>query len=59
MKNDSISISSKIKELIDSHKLGILSDEVYHDQLKSQIIGHWKVQTLNELGAKKKTMKVS
>jgi hypothetical protein len=54
MKNDSISISSKIKELIDSHKLGILSDEEYRDLLKSQIIGQWKVQPLNELGAKKK-----
>jgi hypothetical protein len=54
MKNDSISISSKIKELIDSHKLGILSDEEYHDLLKSQIIGQWKVQPLNALEAKKK-----
>jgi hypothetical protein len=59
MKNDSISVSSKIKELIDSHKLGILSDEEYRGLLKSKIIGQWKVQPLNELGAKKKTVKVS
>jgi hypothetical protein len=58
MKNDSRTVSSKIKKLIDSHKLGILSVEAYHDQLKSQIIGHWKVQRLNKLGAKKK-LKVS
>jgi hypothetical protein len=59
MKNYSISISSKIKILIHSHKLGIISDKEYRDHLKSQIIGQWKVQPLNELGAKKKTLKVS
>ena len=59
MKNDSRTVSSKIKELIDSHKSGILSDEEYRDHLKSQIIGQWKMQPLNEFGAKKKTMKVS
>ena len=59
MKNDSISASSKIKELFNLHVLGILSDENYHDLLISQIIGQWKVQNLNELGAKKKTVKVS
>jgi len=59
MKNDSRKVSSKIMDLIDSHKSGILSDEEYRDHLKSQIIGQWKVQSLNELGAKKKTVKVS
>jgi|NGEPerStandDraft_6_1074524.scaffolds.fasta_scaffold13949_7 hypothetical protein len=59
MINDSRTVSSKIKELIDSHNLGRLSDEKYHYLLKSQIIGQWKVQPLNELGAKKKTVKVS
>jgi hypothetical protein len=54
MKNYSISISSKIKILIHSHKLSIISDEEYRDHLKSYIIGQWKVQSMNELGAKKK-----
>ena len=58
MKNDSKAVSSKIKELIDLHKMGILSDKEYRDLLKSQINGHWKMQLLNELGAKKKTVKV-
>jgi hypothetical protein len=39
--------------------LGILSDEEYRGLLKSKIISQWKVQPLNELGAKKKTVKVS
>jgi len=59
MKNDSRKVSSKIKELFNLHKLGILSDENYHDLLISQIIGQWKVQHLNELGAKKKVVNVS
>ncbi|MGD0756116.1 MAG: hypothetical protein ABR927_13765 [Bacteroidales bacterium] len=59
MKNDSISASSKIKELIDLHKSGILSDEVYLDLLKSQIISQWKVKPLKELGTKKRPMKIS
>jgi hypothetical protein len=40
MANDSVSASSKIKELVRLYRLGVLSDEEYHDQLKSQIIIH-------------------
>ena len=47
MKNDSKAVSSKIKELIDLHKMGILSDKEYRDLLKSQINGHWKMQLLS------------
>jgi hypothetical protein len=59
MKNDSILASSKIKELINLHKLGILSDAEYHDLLKSQIISQWKVQPLKELETEKEPVKVS
>jgi len=57
MKNDSISDSSKIKELIRLHKLGVLSDEEYHYLLKSQILSHWEVQPFKELNTKKKPIK--
>jgi hypothetical protein len=59
MKNDSRTVSSKIKEIINLHKSGILNDEEYLDLLKSQVIGQWKVQSLNEFGEKNKTVKVS
>jgi hypothetical protein len=59
MKNDSISASSKIKELFNLHKSSILSDEEYHDLLKSQIISLLKVQPLEELETEKKPGKVS
>jgi hypothetical protein len=59
MKNDSISASSRIKELFNLHKSGILSDEEYHDLLKSKIISKWKVQPLKQLEAEKEPMKVS
>jgi hypothetical protein len=59
MKNDSISASSKIRELIDLHKSGLLSDEEYHNLLKSQIISQLKVQPLKELETEKKPVKVS
>jgi hypothetical protein len=54
MKNDLISVSSKIKELFHLHKSGILSNKEYHDQLISQII--------NQLGSSltdSKTQKIS
>jgi hypothetical protein len=59
MKNDSISASSIIRELIDLHKSGILSDKEYYDLLKSQIISQWKVQPLKELETEKEPDKVS
>jgi len=59
MKNDSISASSKIKELINLHKLGELSDEEYLDLLKSQIICQWKVPPLKELKTEKEPVKDS
>jgi hypothetical protein len=59
MKNDSISASSKIKELINLHKLGELSDEEYLNLLKSQIISQWKVPPLKELKTEKNPVKDS
>ena len=59
MKNDSRTVSSKIKELIDSHNLGRLSDEKYHYLLKSQIISQWKVPPLKELKTEKNPVKDS
>ena len=59
MKNDSISASSKIKELINLHKLGELSDEEYLNLLKSQIICQWKVPPLKELKTEKEPVKDS
>ena len=46
MKNDSISASSIIRELIELHKSGLLNDEEYHNLLKSEIISQLKVQPL-------------
>jgi hypothetical protein len=57
MKNDSISDSSKIKELIRLYKLGVLSDEEYHGLLKSQILSHWEVQPFKQLNTKKELIK--
>jgi hypothetical protein len=59
MKNDSISASLKIKELINLHKSGILTDDEYHCLLKSQIISHLKVQHLMELGTEEESVKGS
>jgi hypothetical protein len=59
MKNDSISASSKIKELINLHKSGILTDDEYHCLLKSQIISHLKVRSFKELGTEEGPVKVS
>jgi hypothetical protein len=59
MKNDSISASSKIKELIYLHKSGKLSDDEYHDLLKSHIISHLKVQPLMELETEEGPLKGS
>lgn len=59
MKNDSISAASKIKELINLHKSGRLTDDEYHDLLKSHIISHLKVQPLMELGTEEKPLKRS
>lgn len=59
MKNDSISAASKIKELIDLHKSGKLSDEEYRDLLKLQIISQLKDHHTNELKKKKKPVKYS
>ena len=59
MKNDSISTSSKIKELINLHKSGRLTDDEYHYLLKSHIISHLKVQPLMELGTEDEPVKVS
>jgi|WetSurMetagenome_2_1015567.scaffolds.fasta_scaffold281152_1 hypothetical protein len=43
MKDDSISASSKIKELFDLHRSGILSNEEYHNQLKSWVLSQLKI----------------
>jgi len=59
MKNDSISTSSKIKELIYLHKSGRLTDDEYHYLLKSHIISHLKVQPLMELGTEEGPLKGS
>jgi hypothetical protein len=59
MKNDSISVSSKIKELFDLRKSGILSDEEYHNQLKSWILSHLKSKPLKELTTEKESVKVA
>jgi hypothetical protein len=59
MKNDSISASSKIKELINLHKSGILTDDEYHDLLKSHIISHLNIRPLKELGTEEESVKGS
>ncbi len=59
MKNDSLSASSIIKELIDMHKSGTLSDQEYYNLLKSHIINHCKGQHLNQLETGKKPLKDS
>jgi hypothetical protein len=59
MKNDSISASSKIKELFDLRKSGILNDEEYHNQLKSWILSYLKSKPLKELNTEKESVKVS
>jgi hypothetical protein len=59
MKSDSISVSSKIKEIINLHKSGILNDEKYHDLLKSQIISQLDARPLKKLDTEKESMKVS
>ena len=59
MKDDSISASSKIKELFDLHRSGVLSDEEYHNQLKSWIINQLKMAPLRELKTEKESFKVS
>jgi hypothetical protein len=56
MKNDSISASSKIKEIINLHKSGILNDEKYHDLLKSQIINQLDARPLKKLETEKESM---
>jgi hypothetical protein len=43
MKDDSISASSKIKELFELHKSGILSSEEYRNQLKSWVLSQLKM----------------
>ncbi|MGC1390517.1 MAG: hypothetical protein WA816_05725 [Bacteroidales bacterium] len=55
MKNDSISASSKIKELFDLHKSGILTNEEYYDQIISLIINQLSIRSLKQ----KETEKVS
>jgi hypothetical protein len=52
MANDSVSASSKIKKLVRLYRLGVLSDEEYHDQLKSQILIHWEFQPIKEFYTK-------
>jgi hypothetical protein len=59
MKNDSISASSKIKELVDLHKSGTLSDKEYHAQLKSWILSQLKNSPLEELKTEKESVNVS
>ena len=56
MKNDSISASSKIKELINLHKLDELSDEEYLNLLKSQILSQWKEPSSETLKTEKETV---
>jgi hypothetical protein len=53
MKNDSISASSKIKELFDLHKSGILNNEEYYDQLISLIINQLNIRSLKEMETEK------
>jgi hypothetical protein len=55
MANDSISVSSKIKELVRLHRSGVLSDEEYHDLLKSQILFRLEAQPFTELNAMKES----
>jgi hypothetical protein len=62
MKNDSLSASSKIRELFDLHKSGRLSDEEYRNQLKpvqSWIINQLKIRPLTEPGREKESIQVS
>ena len=59
MKNDSIEASSKIKELFDLHKSGRLSNEEYHNQLKSWIISQLNVRPLKESKTGKESVEVS
>jgi hypothetical protein len=58
MKNDSLSASSKIKELFDLHRSGVLSDEDYHNQLKSWIICHLNLDHLKSHKTEKESLKL-
>jgi hypothetical protein len=62
MKYDPILVSSKIKELFDLHKSGMLTGEEYQNQIKSLqswLYSELKVRPSKELKSRKETMKVS
>jgi hypothetical protein len=59
MKNDSVSASSKIMELFELHKSGMLSDKEYYTQLKSWVINQLNDRSIKNLKIEKDSTKVS
>jgi hypothetical protein len=59
MKNDSVSASSKIMELFELHKSGVLGDKEYYTQLKSWVINQLNDTSLNKLTIEEESTKVS
>ena len=59
MKIDSVSASSKIMELFELHKSGVLCDKEYYTQLKSWVINQLNERSSKSLKIEKDSGKVS